>query len=137
MFQRYPELVGLNEGESGKWKIESINLIEGVFLKSKQYSLKYFQDELQFDELKCKGIPARSLRNTTHEDYKAVLLEQKVVHIPIKLIRSINHRLYNLTVDKVAFHYLDIMRVYPDPDNPNISLQFSHQLLNDCECMKT
>ena len=138
----YPECKGLNASESGTWKIESYNISEGVFLKSKQYALKYFEENddddvemKEFDELKCKGIKTVSLKDTTLEDYKRVILDKKVIHLPVKCIRSIGHRLYKLEIEKVAFHYLDTNRVYPNPEDINYSLPFFHQLLEDCKCL--
>ena len=134
IFDKYPHLRGLNEGQDGLWKLESINISEGVFLKAKQYSVKYFGDDLVLYELKCKGIPGVSLADKTLEDYKDVVLNKKVINVPVRAIRSIDHRLYNITVDKIAFHYLDINRVYPDANNLNYSLPFFHHRLDGCNC---
>ena len=90
---------------------------------------------IEFEELKCKGMPAASLRDTSAEDYKSVILDKKVIHLPVKCIRSIGHRIYKLGVEKVAFHYLDMNRVYPYPSDINVSVPFFHHKLYNCKCL--
>jgi len=133
LLAKNPELVNLNAGVSGKWKIESIDISEAVFLKSKQYALKYFGKS---NELKCKGIPSASLRQCSTDTYKAVLEDEKIVRLDMNCIRSLNHKLFNMTVNKIAFHYLDVNRVYYSTEDRNLSLPFFHHKLHGCDCNK-
>ena len=130
LIQKYPSLYKHNEGRCGLWKIETINLQKACFLGKKNYAL---QDFGKYTEFRCKGIPARSLNGRTFEDYERTIRESSITKLPVESIRSINHQLYKVRVNKVAFSFLDVSRVYPTTD-VNFSLPFFHHKLLSCTC---
>jgi hypothetical protein len=125
-FSHIKDLRTFNRKKSGLWKIVSIDIAEGIFLKSKQYSLKYFDST---EEQKCKGVPQSALKNCKHKLYKEILKNNLLHRVNVTLIRSLNHRLYKIRVNKIGFHTVDIKRIYPNPADMNISLPFGHYLL--------
>ena len=105
--KKYPELKNWNAGESGKWKLESLSVTGAVFLKAKNYVLRFADQKI---EMKFKGVPASSLKNVTFEMFEDTLKNKKLTRVPVRTIRSIGHRLYNMKVDKTALHELDVAR---------------------------
>ena len=132
LFQIYPELINYNASKSGYLKIETISIVCAVFLGPKNY---YYV--LQNDEqcIRCRGIPARSLKDITLETYRQVIEENKLVKLPVHSIRSIEHQLYQLVSDKVALHSLDIARYYGSETDVNVSYPFGYHTLSGCRCL--
>jgi len=144
-------LRGLNKGQAGLWKIENIDIAEVVALKSKQYSFLCYKEDPNSGEVsyvtqkKCKGIPKKNLNLATHDMYKNVVLsDSQKINLNVNLIRSLNHRLFCITVDKMAFHNLDVTRYYPSTHDVNLSYPFGyyklitedneHNLAEDTQC---
>ncbi|CAG7723593.1 unnamed protein product, partial [Allacma fusca] len=92
-----PNLRNENKGVSGLWKIESIDIAELVTIKSKQYSILYYN---MAEEKKSKGVPMANLKSFSHQQYKEIITQRKQQVFDINMIRSFKHKVYNLTVSK-------------------------------------
>ena len=132
LMKRYPELIGLNEGVGGLWKIETYSILSACFVRPKMYSLQMFDQTV---EMRAKGLTKRSIRDVVHEDYVKVVTENKMIRIPMRCIRSVEHSVYNIEIDKLGFHSLDVSRCYYDPNDYNASLPYFHHRLFDCRCL--
>ena len=77
-----------------------------------------------------KGFPGYAIdEQCRHDFYKAIYENNLQGRVTVKYIRSLNHRLFIMLVDKAGFNTLDIKRVYPFPNNLCNSLPFGHYLL--------
>ena len=117
IFEKYshdPDLRMRNHGVCGLWVVEHMDILRGCFMKAKQYALE--SDDIRREEKsvekKFKGMPACSLKNISFDDYVNVMLNNTVVPIDIKMIRSFCHIIYNVTVRKMGFHALNLSRVF-------------------------
>ena len=125
-FSNIPNLRTKNAGKSGIWKIESVDIDELLVLRPKQYSLLYFDNTYT---IKSRGVPKATLKSVNHEFLKDVILNNKSESKRSDYIRSYDHRVYQINVDRVSFHTLDVNRVWPDPDNINYSVPYGHYSL--------
>jgi len=126
LYSHIPDLRTFNSGISGIWKIESLDILEVISLRCKNYSIKYFNSK---EEQKCTGIPKHSLVNCKHDFYRSVLQNNLLGRVEVRLIRSVNHKLCIILVNKIGFHTIDVKRVYPFPNNPINSLPLGHYML--------
>ena len=131
VFQRYPELIGHNDTVPGAWKIESLSIYSACFIRPKMYSLLFFSDET---DRKAKGLTKASMRNVTHQDYLEVVTKNRIIDVPMRCIRSAEHTLYNIEINKRGLHSLDVSRCYYDPNDYNASLPYFHHKLYNCDC---
>ena len=126
-------MLNYNEPKSGLLKLETISILCAVFLSPKKYYYLLSNDETC---IRCRGIPARSLKDVTLDTYREVIEENKLVKLPVHSIRSFEHQLYQLVSDKVAFHNLDIARYYGSETDVNDSYPFKHHSLTGCKCLE-
>ena len=110
-----------------------MSIASAVFLGSKNYYYVLFNDE---ECIRCRGIPARSLKEVTLETYRQVIEENKLVTLPVHSIRRIEHQLYQLVSERIAFYNLDIARYYGSETDINESYPFNHHSLSGCKCLE-
>lgn len=111
--QTHPLYSADNEKVLGKMKDETrgIPIREFIGLKSKMYSFIY-QEEGQIKEKKtATGITKSTKKhNTRHEDYKMCLFNQEMHMSKMTQIRSFNHQLYNIELNKIGLSPFDDKR---------------------------
>ncbi|CAG2214067.1 unnamed protein product [Mytilus edulis] len=98
----------LNKKVLGKMKDEThgIPIQEFVGLKSKMYSLIYEENETLCEKKTAKGIKKSVIKHDTrHEHYKQCLFTQ---------IRSYDHTLYNISINKLGLSPYDDKRYLLD-----------------------
>jgi hypothetical protein len=91
-----------NKKVPGKFKLETLGHIpvEFVGLRSKLYSIKFDDDK---EKKTCKGIKTSVKDNKlTHEQYKNVLFNGKSINEMQRNIRSYDHQVYSIEVNKTA-----------------------------------
>ena len=99
-----------NKKVIGKFKDEAcgVPITEFVGLRSKMYS--YMKDNEKGGKT-AKGIKKNVIKkNLTHENYKAVLFNNKQMHHTMKTIRSQNHQLGSYEINKVSLSCFDDKR---------------------------
>ena len=113
-----------NKGKQGLWKIETLDVIEMVALKAKQYSLLMFDGE---EYMKSKGVNLSAIKDkVTHQRYTDVVVENNLIGVEIKQIRSFNHKIYSIKSNRVGFHGIDLKRFYVKDDIMNKSLPYGY-----------
>ena len=113
-----------NKGKQGLWKIETLDCVEMVALKAKQYSLLMFDGK---QDMKSKGVNLKAIKNkVTHDRYKDVVINNSLIDVEIKQIRSFNHKIYTIKSQRVGFHGIDLKRFYVKGDIMNRSLPFGY-----------
>ncbi|CAG7725429.1 unnamed protein product [Allacma fusca] len=129
LYKHIENLSTYNAGESGKIKIEDLDISQTVTLKSKQYSILTYDGS---SEMKAKGLPSNAVKRfCNHETYKDIVESGKERRVDINVIRSKSHNLFQATINKLAFHNLDLYRCYPDENDYNFSLPFGHYSLRN------
>ena len=99
-----------NKKVIGKFKDEAcgVPITEFVGLRSKMYS--YMKDNEKGGKT-AKGIKKNVIENNlTHENYKAVLFNDKQMHHTMKTIRSSNHKLGSYEINKISLSCFDDKR---------------------------
>ena len=99
-----------NKRVIGKMKDETagIPIVEFVGLRSKMYS--FIKDD-QKGSKKAKGIKKNVIRNVIkHEDYKNTLFNQCEMYHKMKTIRSENHNIYSMEINKKSLSCFDDKR---------------------------
>ncbi len=97
--------LGFLKDESGGKIIE-----EFIGLKSKLYSIKYFNGET---ESKCKGLQKSALKKfIKHENYKDVLFEGNILISETRRIKSKNFQLEFIETNKISHTPFDDSRSY-------------------------
>ena len=99
-----------NKKVIGKFKDEAcgVPITEFVGLRSKMYS--YMKDNEKGGKT-AKGIKKNVIKkNLSHENYKAVLFNNKQMHHTMKTIRSSNHQLGSYEINKVSLSCFDDKR---------------------------
>ena len=99
-----------NKKVIGKFKDEAagVPVVEFIGLRSKMYS--YMKDNDEGGKT-AKGIKKNVIKkNLTHENYKAVLFNNKQMHHTIKTIRSEKHQLGSYEINKVSLSCFDDKR---------------------------
>ena len=85
-----------------------VPVVEFVGLRSKMYS--YMKDNDKGGKT-AKGIKKNVIENNlTHENYKAVLFNDKQIHHKIKTIRSEKHQLGSFELNKISLSCFDDKR---------------------------
>ena len=95
----------------GKFKDEAAGkqITHFVLLRPKLYS---FKTEDNSETLKAKGVKKNVIKNTLlFEDYKECLFSEKEVMRNMNIIRSHNHDIYSMTMDKIALSTDDDKRL--------------------------
>jgi hypothetical protein len=118
--QSHPNYDKTNNKVIGKMKDEcaGIPIQESVGLRSKLYA---FRKKGDLDIMKCKGHKAKK---TAFDEYKECLLESKEFMHKMKQMRSENHEIYVLDVNKKALSSLDTKRWCCDDGITNLA--FGH-----------
>ena len=113
-----------NKGKQGIWKIETLDILEMVALKAKQYSLLMYGGK---EELKTKGVNLKYAKDeVTHARYTDVAVNQSLIDVEINQIRSFNHKIFTIVSNRVGFHGIDLKRFYIPGDNLNRSLPYGY-----------
>ena len=135
----YPDIhpsgikTGVNEMEIGKFKDETggKQITHFVGLRPKLYSYKV---EEEGEIRKAKGVKKNVVeKSLTFEDYKKCLLSEEDLMKEMNVIRSENHDIYSMTINKVALsanddkrliceNKIDTMALNPENINKTISL---------------
>ena len=84
----------------------------------------------QVEEKKCKGMTKASLKGFDHWRYRDIIRKNELATLKMKLIRSYNHMLFNVTVEKLSFHSLNFSRVFVEE---NVSYPIGYYGLQDGE----
>ena len=102
----------VNKKVLGKMKDEMSGKIieEFIGLRSKMYSIKSSDEEKKT----AKGIKKSAIKRLRHAKYKDALFDGKVTHETMRTIRSINHELFTLEVNKVGLCSFDDKRYVLD-----------------------
>ena len=112
-----------NKKVLGRFKDECAGkpITEYVGLRSKMYSVMQEDDNIR----KAKGIKKYVVKkHITHENYKEALFDQTVFHHGMNTLRSINHQLCGLHINKFSLSPFDSKRWIAD-DGIN-TLAFGH-----------
>ena len=131
----YPDIhssgikTGVNERDIGKFKnvVGGNQIILFIGLRPKLYTfkveLKYEKDKedgkikvkinvIEKDERKGKGIKKNVIKKSlTFEDYKKCLFSEEVLMKEMNVLRSENHDIYSMTINKVALSANDDKRL--------------------------
>ena len=102
---------GINKKVIGKFKDEAAGkqITHFVGLRPKLYSFKV---EDISETRKAKGVKKNVIKNTlSFEDYKECLFSEKEVMKDMNIIRSKNHDIYSMTVNKLALSANDDKRL--------------------------
>ena len=101
---------GINNKVLGMFKDEAAGKIitEFVGLRAKLYSFKIEDKE---EKKKCKGVKKQVVKDfITHEDYKTCLLTGKEILRKQNILRSYDHEVYTVEVNKIALSAEDDKR---------------------------
>jgi hypothetical protein len=102
-----------NKKVLGKMKDETqgIPIQEFVGLKSKMYSMIYEDDGKLTEKKTAKGIKKSVIKHhTKHDHYRECLFDRTVHLSSMNQIRSYNHQLYNITINKLGLSPFDDKR---------------------------
>ena len=102
---------GVNKKVIGKFKDEvgGKQITHFIGLRPKLYSFKV---EEQGETRKAKGVKENVIKNSlTFEDYKKCLFSEEKIMKEMNVIRSDNHDIYSMTVNKVALSANDDKRL--------------------------
>ena len=97
----------------GKFKDElgGVPISEYVGLRPKMYSVITKEEEIR----KAKGIKKNVVKNQiTHENYLDCLFEGKTFKHQMNMLRSYNHQIYGINVNKTSLSPLDTKRWISD-----------------------
>ena len=112
-----------NKKVLGKFKDElgGVPISEYVGLRPKMYSVITKEEEIR----KAKGIKKNVVKNQiTHENYLDCLFEGKTFKHQMNMLRSYNHQIYGINVNKTSLSPLDTKRwIFDDGIN---TLAFGH-----------
>ncbi|CAG2208295.1 unnamed protein product [Mytilus edulis] len=107
----------LNKKVLGKMKDEThgIPIQEFVGLKSKMYSLIYEENKQLCEKKTAKGIKKSVIKHDTrHEHYKQCLFNKEIHMSTMTQIRSYDHKLYNISINKLGLSPYDDKRYLLD-----------------------
>ena len=102
-----------NKKVLGKFKDElgGVPISEYVGLRPKMYSVITKEEEIR----KAKGIKKNVVKNQiTHENYLDWLFEDKTFKHQMNMLRSYNHQIYGINVNKTSLSPLDTKRWISD-----------------------
>jgi len=106
-----------NKKVLGKMKDEThgLAIAEFVGLRPKMYSLKYEEDGKDVEKKTAKGIAKNvTKRDIRHAHYKDCLFKKKRTINKMKQIRSENHELYTISINKIGLSPYDDKRYILD-----------------------
>ena len=110
MTQDIHYIVQKNKKVLGKMKDETqgIPIQEFVGLKSKMYSMIYEDDGKLTEKKTAKGIKKSVIKHhTKHDHYRECLFDRTVHLSSMNQIRSYNHQLHNITINKLGLSPFD------------------------------
>ena len=111
--------------EKMKDETHGIAIQEFVGLKSKMYTLIYEEEGCLKEKKTAKGIKKSVIKHhTKHEHYKQCLSDKTIHMSTMNQIRSYDHQLYNITINKLGLSPFDDKRYILD-DGIN-SLHYGH-----------
>ena len=104
-----------NRGVIGTWKLDYGSFIsEGIFLRSKNYSLKFFDSK---ELSKSKGVPKRViLSNCRFQNYADTLMSKTPLKVNFRAIRNKGGIMCTLNLCKTALSYCDDKRYIVEDD---------------------
>lgn len=104
----------------GLWKLCSLNILEIISIRARNYSAKLFCSECgNIEQAKCSscqkytkgaGIPRVVLNRLSHDFYAQCLIDEGVKYVESKGIRAVNHKLGIYNLKRVGFHALNPAR---------------------------
>jgi len=109
----HPLYSSANKKVIGKMKDEThgIPIEEFIGLRPKMYSLKYSENGNVIEKKTAKGISKIvTKRDIRHEHYKNCLNDRKLTVNKMKQIRSENHQLYSIEINKISLSPYDDKR---------------------------
>ena len=125
-FDHLKEMQRANKGVLGKMKDEAGGdrfAVEGVFLKSKLYSIIYDDGK---PKQACKGVSKGVVRKEiTIENYRRVVETLEPQRHAMRVLRSKQHQIYMLEIEKNSLSIFDDKRYSVDRYN---TLPFGHPL---------
>ena len=107
---------GVNKKVIGKFKDEAAakQITHFVGLRSKLYTYKI---EKEGEKRKAKGVKKNVIKKSlSFDDYKKCLFTEETVMKEMNILRSQNHEIYSMTVNKVALSANDDKRII-SPNN--------------------
>jgi hypothetical protein len=116
-----------NKKVLGKMKDEThvIPIQEFVGLKSKMYSMIYEEDGKLTEKKTAKGIKKSVIKHhTKHDHYKECLFDRTVHLSSMNEIRSYDHQLYNITINKLGLFPLDDKRYILDDGISSLAYRY-------------
>jgi hypothetical protein len=125
----HPNYDKFNAKVLGKFKDEADGKIITKFcgLKPKMYAIQIEDSGKVKDKMTAKGCPKSFIKNNTHfSDYYHTLMAEELSDVEFNCIRSKNHELYTLGINKQGLSPSENKRYYLDDIN---SLAYSHQRL--------
>ena len=94
-----------------KDETHGIPVQEFIGLKSKMYSLVYQEDEKLIEKKTAKGIKKSVIKqHTRHQHYKDCLFDRTIHMSAMTQIRSYDHQLFNITINKLGLSPFDDKR---------------------------
>ena len=99
-----------NKKVIGKMKLEYVNnpIEEFIGLKSKMYSIKFADGK---EDKKAKGIVKSVIKkNIKHDMYKNTLETGGKIYSKMNVIRSLNHQIYTMQLNKISLSAYDDKR---------------------------
>ena len=121
-----------NKKVLGKMKDEThgVPIEEFVGLRPKMYSLLYTENSKTVEKKVAKGIAKNvTKREIRHEHYKECLFNRKQQMASMHQIRSFQHNVYSIKLNKIGLSPFDDKRYILD--NSCDSLAYGHYLLRD------
>ena len=108
-----------------KDETHDIAIQEFVVLKSKMYTLIYEEEGCLKEKKTSKGIKKSVIKHRTkHDHYKECIFDKTICMSTMNQIRSYDHQLYNITINKLGLSPFDDKRYILD-DGTN-SFAYGH-----------
>ena len=118
-----------------KDETHGIAIQEFVGLKSKMYSMIYEEEGCLNEKKTAKGIKKSVIKHhIKHEHCKQCLFDKTIHMSTMNQIRSYDHQLYNITINKLRLSPFDDKRYILDDGNN--SLAYGHWRIYKC-CKST
>ena len=123
----HPLFSDLNCKALGKMKFEFMMqpISEVVALKSKMYSIKFFEGG---EKMACKGVSGSCRKTLRHQDFKKCLMDEQLMYQSFKKIESIKHQLFTLLKNKLSLNCYESKRYFL---NKVDSLPFGHYKIEE------
>ena len=115
--QKYPQLVGYNQGNPGKIKLESLCITSIVSPRPKCSSVEYYDENgVISSDVKCAGAKKIALQENTHQQYIDSVLNGSECHVSQNCIQVKDNKVFLVTSKKNIFNSLNVYRVFPTED---------------------